>query len=285
MKISAIAPSNTIVGEKGKKIIDTALEKFKKNNIEIELGENVFSDDLFGYTTKNSNKIKDILVAFENDNVVLCVTGGINENTILDELDLNLLKEKRNVFIGNSNNTILLNVFAERTNIKCYLGANLKHYGKSDCEKTLDDFKEKIINKNKNVNLRNIRVINNGKVSGNTVGGNASALRRVAGTDFFPNVKNKILILEVDHTEIPPLELQSIFSQYKQMGIFDSINGLILGEYSDEMHIEDIVNEYIKGYNYPIIVSRDFGHILEPIMLPIGQKMEIDTYNSVYKEV
>lgn len=66
----------------------------------------------------------------------------------------------------------------------------------------------------------------------------------------------------------------------KQNGIFESINGLWIGNYEHESQItlEQIVKDILENdYNFPIIKSDNFGHGLLKTVIPIGTKARIDT--------
>lgn len=287
-KIAIIAPANSIVGNKSINLIEKGNEKLNSLGFEVKYEKNIFSDKLYGYAGVIEEKIQDIASAFSGDSdVILCATGGINSNCILEYIsEESFWKNVSNkVFIGNSNNIILLNFFSECYGVKCYLGPNLKSLGKYDSALSLRNFKEKILGVNQNLIFsKQPFVMNKGKCEGITFGGNGASLRRLLGTRYFPRFENKIFVLEFSSIENPPIEVLSILSQFKQVGIFDKINGLILGEYSYELSIKELIFDYIKDKEYPVIVSSDFGHNCESTFIPIGSRIEIDTIKNKYVE-
>lgn len=288
-KIVVIAPANSIVGQKDINLIEIGAEKLKKIGFDITFQKNIYSGDYYEYSSTIEQKIADIYTIDElNTDIVLCATGGINSNSILEHLDESIIKNKfdKLILIGNSNNTILLNYISSICNCRCYLGANLKSLGKYDSNLSIKNYQEKINSNNLAIIFENeFNVYNEGQVIGKTFGGNGTALRRLAGTKYFPNFKEKIMVLEFNSKENSPAEVESVLSQYQQMGIFDNISGLILGEYSDEIKILDLIKPYIKNAKYPIIVSKDFGHNVDSTFIPIGKTININTYNKEIKEV
>lgn len=288
-KIVIIAPANSLVTEKDNKLISLGVEKLEHIGFDVTFQKNVFSGDFYEYCSTIEQKVEDINSIDENEcDVVLCATGGINSNCILEYLDEDNLKNKFNnlIFIGNSNNTILLNYISSISNCRCYLGSNLKSLGKYDSELSLRNFSEKVNNNNLSVIFENkLDIYRDGIVSGVTFGGNGSALRRLAGTKYFPEFKNKIFVLEFNSKENSVAEVVSILSQYKQMGIFDNISGLVLGEYSSELSIIELVKPYIDNTKYPVVISSDFGHNCDSTFIPIGMHVFIDTYKNKMKEV
>ena len=98
-------------------------------------------------------------------------------------------------------------------------------------------------------------------------------------------MQDKILAIESFVTS--PNECQRRFAHLKQIGIFDKIKGIIVGyNYDLQKHgnsfpqMEDILLEYTKEYNFPIIKCNDFGHKIVNAVIPIGVNCKIDSDNS-----
>lgn len=288
-KITVIAPANSIIKEKDINLISIGAEKLKKIGFDVNFQKNIFSGDYYEYCSTIEQKINDIYsIDNSNTDIVLCATGGINSNTILDHLDKKTIKNKFNdlIFIGNSNNTILLNYLSSISSCKCYLGSNLKSLGKYESTLSLSNYTEKINNKNLSIIFEHeLEIYREGIVTGITFGGNATALRRLAGTKYFPKFKDKIMILEFNEKENSIAEVDSVLSQYKQMGIFANISGLILGEYSETTSIIKIIEPYIKDFNYPVVICKDFGHNCDSTFIPIGRNVTLNTNIKEIKEV
>lgn len=101
------------------------------------------------------------------------------------------------------------------------------------------------------------------------------------GTEYLPNMQDKILLIESDRTS--PNECQRRFSQLKQAGIFNKIKGVIIGYNYDLQkngdiypQMEDILLEYTKEYNFPIIKTNSFGHTIVNSVIPIGVNVKIE---------
>ena len=69
----------------------------------------------------------------------------------------------------------------------------------------------------------------------------------------------------------------------KQYGIFDKIKGIVIGYNYDLQkngntfpQMEDILKEYTKEYDFPIIKCNDFGHKIVNSIIPIGGNVKID---------
>lgn len=79
-----------------------------------------------------------------------------------------------------------------------------------------------------------------------------------------------------------PKTIDRYFTQLRQMGVYDQINGIVIGRFPRcvGLHEKDslnmIPNDSLKGYQFPVITEFDMGHT-DPIMtIPVGAKVSID---------
>jgi muramoyltetrapeptide carboxypeptidase len=127
-------------------------------------------------------------------------------------------------------------------------------------------------------------VLGPGKVKGTVTGGCLSNLVSLLGTPYFPNVRQRILLLE-DVGE-RPYRLDRMFWQLASAGIFSQIRGLLLGQfphcYHDEKEKQTFLNRvrfYLNqsGRDIPVIYDLPIGHCDRIHILPLGIEVEIDT--------
>ena len=69
---------------------------------------------------------------------------------------------------------------------------------------------------------------------------------------------------------------------YQNMGVFEKIQGLIVGRsmsYSDEekQSLREIILERTQRYSFPIITEMDFGHTSPQFTIPLGVVVKIDS--------
>ena len=116
--------------------------------------------------------------------------------------------------------------------------------------------------------------------TGKLVGGNLSLTRGLVEGKYKIDFNDKILFIEELGFETGPCLAYNYLYYLKQNGVFNKINGLWIGNYTNESNIslEQIVFDVIGDkYNFPIIKSNNFGHIEEKIVIPIGTNAKIDT--------
>lgn len=67
-------------------------------------------------------------------------------------------------------------------------------------------------------------------MEGVMIGGNIRCFLKLAGTDFQPDFRGKILLLEAMGGGVP--QMVTFLSQLKMMHAFEQINGILLGTFS-----------------------------------------------------
>lgn len=124
------------------------------------------------------------------------------------------------------------------------------------------------------------KALHGGEAEGIVTGGCLSSLASLIGTPYFPEVKDRILLLE-DQNE-RPYKLDRMFWQIGQQGVFRRVRGLILGEFpgcfldeAEKQNFLDRVGSIREAARVPILYDMPFGHSADCHMLPLGIRVEI----------
>ena len=125
------------------------------------------------------------------------------------------------------------------------------------------------------------KTIRSRKAVGKLIGGNIKCLLKLAGTNYWPNFTNSILILEAFKTD--KSKCLTYFEKLEKLGVFNNINGIIVGfvysmqkERPQEEQMEDILLKFTEDYDFPILKVSDFGHNCSNAILPLGCTTELD---------
>lgn len=259
-----------------------AEELLKNKGFKIKRAKNVL-EDYYGSAGTREQKAEELMNMFKDDEVkaIICLNGGETCNTFIELLDYEEIKKHPKILVGYSDITVLLHAIYKNTGLVTFSGPNFVCFGTEYGEEQYKIFEEAFINKKLNkFNLGNKEIIRNGKVEGKIIGTNLGSMMYLVGTEYLAEMQDNILFIESYRTS--PNECQRRFAHLKQFGVFNKVKGIVVGYNYDLQkngnmypQMEDILKEYTKDYNFPIIKCNDFGHEIVNSVIPIGVNAKI----------
>ena len=246
-----------------------------------------------------------------HDDSVHCLmasAGGFVSNSILAFLDYAYLREHPKIIVGHSDITsLLLGIYAQ-TGIITYYGPNfitslslpekyaaislqsLEQVTCNDaytydfppfyCDSVSWDCSTENI-KMSDEKPNRYQTIYGGTCEGRFIGGNLSTLCSLFGSPYMPEIrKGDILFLE----EIggSPDFCERCFSQLAINGVFDKIDGLVLGKHKGYNWLNtkysevQILLEVLDGRKFPILADFDCSHTAPILTLPIERTVRVN---------
>ena len=273
-KIGIVACSNA-VNVKKKEEIEELIVILKNMGFVPILGNNIFANNSI-FCGSSIEKAKSLMDFYINNEIkaIFDVSGGDIANEILDFLDYDVIKNNPKPFFGYSDLTTLINALYKKVGAVSYLYQirNLV----SECREiqTNEFYNSFFLDKNDIFDFE-YKFIRGDKMQGIVIGGNIRCLLKLAGTEYFPDFKNKVLFLESRSGNEGVMT--SYLYQLKQMGIFDKINGVIIGKFSqmEDENIkptaEEIILNITSNKSLPIVKTGDIGHNKDSKCMVIGQ--------------
>lgn len=306
-EIRIIAPSMSMSVLKGEqlRIAEKSLTAF---GFKVTYGTNVECSDEF-YTGTITERLEDLHNAFADNNVkaIIAATGGFQTNQLLDYINYNLIKENRKIICGCGDLTTLLIAIHTKCQFNTYYGPNFATLGsKFKFDYTINNLLNILTNDDRFEllpssfwsndpwhaeeyertfhNQDNYYIINEGKATGNLVGGNLSSFNLLAGTDFMPTLSNKIIFIEDDGHSHPFLferNLQALL----QLPLANEIKAILIGRFQPDANmtitaLQKIISTKKQLNNIPIIANVNFGHVDPVVTLPIGATVTIQAENN-----
>ena len=256
------------------------LDKLEKILIDLDLVP-IFSKYLYkseyGRSASAKCRANELMKFYEDDSIkaVFDISGGDLANEVLDYLDYDIIRKKNKPFFGYSDLTTVLNAITTKTQQATYLYQIMNII---DNKERCVDFEKTLLDNKSGLTDISWKFLQGESVEGIVVGGNIRCFLKLAGTEYFPNVDNKVLFLEGMSTTIEGLITH--LAQLKQIGVFNKISGLLLGTFTKiehNFHCEDIY-EILKDFipeNIPIAKTTEVGHSNDSKMLVIGQKIKL----------
>ena len=118
------------------------------------------------------------------------------------------------------------------------------------------------------------RFIQGTEMEGIVIGGNIRCLLKLAGTDYFPNCHDRILLLESLSGGMS--RITAYFSQLQQMGVFERCAGILLGTFTQlekENGIDAapiLLQRFVRS-DLPIAKTQQIGHGVDSKAIMIGR--------------
>lgn len=265
---------------------------FQNKGFKIKRGRYVL-ENYYGSAGTREQQAEDMMNMFKDNEVkaIICLEGGETCNTFIDLLDYEVIKQNPKIIVGYSDITVLNQAINKKTGLVTFSGENFVTYSEADGEEKFKEFESAFINKKiHKLYTGKKEIIRSGNVEGEIIGTNLGSMMHILGTEYLPDMQDKILLIESYRTS--PNECQRRFAHLKQYGMFDKVKGIVIGYNYDLQkngnpypQMEDILLEYTKEYDFPIIKCNEFGHKIVNSVIPIGVQGKIDTSSDNIFEV
>lgn len=300
--IRVIAPVRSI-GLLSSGTIKDAVDNLNKFGFKISFGKHVDEMDEFCSSSIKS-RVEDLHDAFSDKSIdaIITVIGGYNSNQLLRYIDYELIAQNPKIICGFSDVTALANAITAKTGMITYIGPHFSSWAmKYGFEYSLENFVKCCMSKRfydlvssnewsddhwyidqeKREFIPNdgYWVLSKGNASGRIIGGHVRCLNALQGTEYWPGLKDSILILEEDSEINPQLfdrELQSLIHQMD----FGGVKGILIGRFQKETRmtkklLQDIISTKKELQNIPIVANVDFGHTTPLATMPVGGSMTL----------
>ena len=225
----------------------------------------------------------EALMSFYRDpevQAILDLSGGDLANELLPYLDYEVIGKSQAEFWGYSDLTTILNAIYAKTGRSSvlYQARNLVSDGGFFRRPA---FENTILQKQSDLFQISCQYVQKGqkqKLSefcGTLVGGNIRCLLKLAGTEYWPDMQDKILLLESWSGGVP--KMVTYFSQLRQLGVFRQIKALLLCTFTEmedrgcSPTIEELACHY-AGAELPILKTRQIGHGKDALAVRVGEK-------------
>lgn len=286
--IGVFTPSAPVDRENFEKGIDF----LKQSGFKLKLGANALK--VTGYLAgTDEERVSDLHSLFLDPAIdaIFCSSGGYNSNRLLDKIDYKLIAQNPKIFMGLSDPTSLLCAIYTKSGLITFHGPVVQF----DMSWNYTSYTERYLEKALSmvdaigyiVEVTGENVLKPGKASGRLVGGNLTSIQYLLGTPYEPDWRGALLFWEDVFEE--PHVLDAKLVHLRSAGVFDQINGMVIGqlvgceeeEFANTPSIEETVLDLCKDYNFPILYDVLLGHTKDKLTIPIGVEAEIDTQGMV----
>jgi muramoyltetrapeptide carboxypeptidase len=269
--------------------MDAGLKYLEARGHQLKKGKNLGHKRGY-FAGTDEERVEDIhqMYADPSIDLILCARGGWGGLRLIDKINYELIRQHPKLFVGYSDVTTLQLAIWTKTGVPSLSGPMVGvEMGKGILPFTEQHFWGQIQNSNPSYQFSYAEtetiLMNAGIAEGNLLGGCLSLVCHLIGTAYSPDYRGAILFLE-DVGE-KPYKIDRYLAHLKQAGIFDQINGLILGDFVDceaeedevSLRLDEIIDDYFSEVSYPVIRNFPYGHGDLKFSMPIGVKTVLNT--------
>ncbi|OUR97817.1 hypothetical protein A9Q84_06355 [Halobacteriovorax marinus] len=295
-------------------LFDNGIKNLEEMGFKVKLGTLTSSRSHEGYRSASGEERAREFMELINDPKVrglISTIGGYNSNSMIEYLDFDLIAKSRKVICGYSDVTSLHLAILKYSRLRTFYGpAVMCWLGEwpNGISESTDWFLQAVMNHTsgerevkcpkkwsnhmrdwRNGDWKNVKrewqentgwtSLSSGTARAPIIAANLNTLMSAAGTDYWPELKGRILLIE--EMDAPLSKEERHLTQLKLMGVFDQIAGLIISKpevYSSEgapFTYDELIVEVVGERDYPIITNFDCGHIVPMVTIPSETLVEI----------
>lgn len=278
-KVAIIAPCGQI-GEVSK--IESALKYLQSLGLEPVLGKHLLCTNRY-MAGSDEQRAADINSAFADKEIkaVFCVRAAAGGLRTLPYIDYETLKNNPKPLIGFCDNASVQLALWEKCDIVSYNGFVLTYdFKDGTLDSLIKEDLEKLL-KNEKFSYTSGKTLRGGIAKGRLICSNLTTLLRLAGTEYFPDLSGKILLVEDINERVYRIDL--MLQQLKLQPNFNKLKAIIFGQFTNSQtdaedgSVADCVQDFLFGANFPAITDFNFGHTKSRHVLPLGAEVELNT--------
>src|SRR3989344_5873748 len=271
------------------------------------------------------NRAKDIMAAFKDKEIKSIITtiGGNTSHQTLEYLNFETIKRNPKILCGYSDITSLHLALYSQTGLVGFYGPAIitqfgenpkpdeftaAHFFKAVTENIeevkpskqwTDDMsidwisKDDLKKKRKYMENEGYEWLKEGKAEGKILGGCLPVILHLAGTKYWPDFKDKILLLETPEGEdfrkgVSLAHVDSALGDLRNLGVFKQVKGIVFGRgfgYTEEQikKLKEIILYNTRDYSIPILYNVDIGHTDPIVTVPLGVQIELDSSKNKFE--
>lgn len=273
-KIRIISPAG-VVDEKN---VLAAAQWLIEQGYQTELGMHVFERH-FQYAGTDRQRLHDLQEALDDPETeaILCSRGGYGTMRIIEQVNFTYFRKKPKWIAGFSDITIL-HAALHKMNIASIHGTmprlfyDKNRFQEENVQSLIDALTGKSVEYLFPVKKEN----RTGETVAPIIGGNLSIMSSLMGTPYELDTSGKILFIE-DLDEYL-YHIDRMMQQLKMAGKLKNLAGLIAGSFTDMkdnetpfgLEVNEIIQEAVEEYNYPVCFDFHAGHDLKNLALVFG---------------
>lgn len=283
--VGVCAPASPL---KSRTALTKGVNYLERMGYRVEFGKHIF--DEYGYLAgEDEYRAQDFnsMVSNKKIKAIIFARGGFGSSRILPLIDFENLKRNPKIIVGYSDITALQLAIFRKIGMVTFAGPMVASDFGRNFSGVAEELFWRMLTSDKPIGniskyfTDKMEAVSAGKAVGRLIGGNLSIISSMVGTKYFPLMEKTILMLE--EVEEAPYRVDRMLHQLKYAGVLEKLSGILLGDFSScktgknipSLTLAQIFDKLLK--NQPTISNLHFGHVKNPITLPLGMRVKIDT--------
>ncbi len=270
--------------------LDKGVQYIESLGYSVVVGKNVGKYN--GYLAgTDQERLDDLHSMFSNKKVraVFCLRGGYGAARLVDKIDYKLIRNNPKIFVGYSDISALHLAMFYKTGLLTFAGPMVGVDFYDEVSSFTEEMFWKLLTSSKkygkieNPDDEHILSLTSGTAAGRIVGGNLSVISALIGTAYFPDLKDKILLLE--EMGETPYKIDRMLNQLRLSGMLKGIKGILIGSFRDcheldpnkkTLTLGEVITDYLAPLKKPVVYNFRHGHLRDNITIPIGVNFRIN---------
>lgn len=277
-----VSPAKAIDAE----YIDDAKALWEQRGYEVLLAPHVAGRHYY-FSGTDEERLQDFQAALNREDVraIVCARGGYGCVRIVDQLDWSTFQDHPKWLIGFSDVTVF-HQRLERDGIRSIHGTMPLNY-RENSKEAIETLFEALEGRQTQIAVTPGIDSKIGKAQGILTGGNLSIIYSLLGTDEQADYRGKILLIEDLCEQL--YHIDRMFFALKKAGVFDQINGIIVGGFTDlrdtkptfGMDYKQSLLEKLLDRDIPVCFDFPSGHIDDNRALILGASISLEVGEEV----
>ena len=229
------------------------------------------------FSGTDEERAADLMRFYKDDSIdaIYDISGGDLANGVLRYLDFDTIADSDKTFWGYSDLTTVINAIYAKTGKSSVL-YQIKNLIGSEAELQQERFRAYLSGDHSKLFHITCSFLQGTRMEGVLIGGNIRCFTKLAGTPYFPDVKDKLLLLEAYGGGCG--QISTLFTQLEQMGVFDQVAGVLLGTFTyyertnPGLSVFDLLKMHIRN-DLPVAHTTEIGHGPDAKAIMIGSEM------------
>jgi muramoyltetrapeptide carboxypeptidase len=279
-RVAVIAPASSSKPER----LARGIEALRARGYDAEFGKYAQGRQTPYFSGTAEERLADLHAVFADPEIhaIFCTRGGYGSNYLLEDIDLELIRDNPKPLFGYSDMTTVQTWLLDELGLPSFHGPMVAADFAVDDGVHDASFDASLDGDNVSVGAaEGLRILRPGRAQGVVYGGCLSILTASLGTRFAPQTEGRLLFLEDVGTK--PYQIDRMLRQMVLAGKFDGVTGFIFGEMlecaspgaSPDL-LEQVILRVLDWFDGPIAIGLRSGHVSRSnVTLPLGIEAEL----------